>query len=176
MELYGLEPCNTLGVLKEFIKRAILDGEIGNSFEEADVLLRKKAAEIGLKVKEERYPDKSIAGDIQPIEDTISSETPSEETLVDLADKGSFDEEIEATEDKEVQESLHVDSPIGPEIPVEESPVPISPEPKTVFSEIIRFFNSNGITKLYFHTTEEEFNAIQDGHYLVKERFHFFST
>ena len=24
-------------------------------------------------------------------------------------------------------------------------------------------------------TTEEEFNAIQDGHYLVKERFHFFT-
>lgn len=175
MELYGLEPCNTLGVLKEFIKRAILDGEIGNNFEEADVLLRKKAAEIGLKVKEERYPDKGIAGDIQPIEDTISSETPSEETLIDHADKGSFDEEIEPTEDKAVQESLHVDSPRGPEIPVVESHVPISPEPKTDYSEIIRFYNSNGITKLYFHTTEEEFNAIQDGHYLVKERFHFFT-
>ena len=48
MELYGLEPCDTLGTLKDIIKTAILSGEIGNSFEEADILLRKIAAEFGL--------------------------------------------------------------------------------------------------------------------------------
>lgn len=48
MELYGLEPCDTLGTLKDIIKTAILSGEIGNNFEEADILLRKKAAEFGL--------------------------------------------------------------------------------------------------------------------------------
>jgi len=49
MELYGLEPCNTIGEIKEYVKNAILDGEIGNNFEEADALMRKKAAELGLK-------------------------------------------------------------------------------------------------------------------------------
>ena len=49
MQLYGLEPCNTIGQLKEYVKEAILDGRIGNNFEEADALLREKAAEIGLK-------------------------------------------------------------------------------------------------------------------------------
>lgn len=48
MDLYGLEPCNTLGMLKEYIRQAILNGEIQNTFEEADALLRKKALEIGL--------------------------------------------------------------------------------------------------------------------------------
>ena len=49
MELYGIEPCNTIGEIKEYIKNAILDGEIGNNFEEAESLMRKKAAELGLK-------------------------------------------------------------------------------------------------------------------------------
>lgn len=48
MDLYGLEPCNLLGVLKEYIKQAILNGEIQNSFEEAEALLKKKASEMGL--------------------------------------------------------------------------------------------------------------------------------
>jgi poly(A) polymerase len=48
MEVYGIEPCNTIGQIKEAVKEAILDGEIGNNFEEADSLMRKKAAEFGL--------------------------------------------------------------------------------------------------------------------------------
>ena len=48
MDLYGIEPCNTIGEIKEYVKNAILDGEIGNNFEEADALMRKKAAELGL--------------------------------------------------------------------------------------------------------------------------------
>ena len=48
MEVYGIEPCNTIGQLKEIIKEAILEGEIGNNFEEADALMRKKAPEFGL--------------------------------------------------------------------------------------------------------------------------------
>jgi poly(A) polymerase len=49
MEIYGIEPCNTIGEIKEYVKNAILDGEIGNNFEEAESLMRKKAAELGLK-------------------------------------------------------------------------------------------------------------------------------
>ena len=48
MEVYGIEPCNTIGQLKEIVKEAILEGEIGNNFEEADALMRRKAPEFGL--------------------------------------------------------------------------------------------------------------------------------
>ena len=48
MELFGIEPCNTIGLLKEHVKNAILDGNIENTFEAADAFMRSKAAEIGL--------------------------------------------------------------------------------------------------------------------------------
>ena len=48
MELFGIEPCNTIGLLKEYVKNAILDGEIENSFDAADALMRAKASELGL--------------------------------------------------------------------------------------------------------------------------------
>ena len=48
MEVFGLEPCNTIGRLKEAVKNAILDGQIENSFDAADAFMREKAAEIGL--------------------------------------------------------------------------------------------------------------------------------
>lgn len=49
MDVYGIPPCKEIGELKEFIKNAILDGTIGNSFEEADRLMREHAPEMGLK-------------------------------------------------------------------------------------------------------------------------------
>ena len=52
MELFVIEPCNVIGRLKEMVKNAILDGEIENSFEAADVFMRTKAAELGLFPKE----------------------------------------------------------------------------------------------------------------------------
>ena len=48
MQVYGIEPCNTIGKIKETIKEAILDGKIGYSFEEADALMREVAKEYGL--------------------------------------------------------------------------------------------------------------------------------
>lgn len=48
MEVYGIPPCREIGILKEYVKNAILDGEIGNNFEEADRLMRKHAEEMGL--------------------------------------------------------------------------------------------------------------------------------
>lgn len=48
MQVYGIGPCNVIGQIKEFVKEAILEGEIGNNFEEADTLMRKKAADLGL--------------------------------------------------------------------------------------------------------------------------------
>ena len=51
MEVYGIGPCREIGEIKEYIKEAILDGVIGNNFEEADALMRSKASEMGLTAK-----------------------------------------------------------------------------------------------------------------------------
>ena len=51
MEVFGIEPCRQIGLLKEAVKNAILDGVIGNSFEEADRYMRTRAAGIGLTPK-----------------------------------------------------------------------------------------------------------------------------
>ena len=48
MEVYGLAPSKPIGVLKEYVKEAILDGVIANDFSEADRLMREKASEMGL--------------------------------------------------------------------------------------------------------------------------------
>jgi poly(A) polymerase len=48
MEVFGIGPCNTIGQIKECVKNAILDGDIPNTFEAADALMREKAAELGL--------------------------------------------------------------------------------------------------------------------------------
>ena len=49
MEVFGIEPCNLIGQIKEAVKNAILDGVIPNDFAAADALMRAKAAELGLK-------------------------------------------------------------------------------------------------------------------------------
>ena len=48
MQLFGIEPCNTIGQLKEMVKNAILDGEIPYTFEAADAFMREKAKGFGL--------------------------------------------------------------------------------------------------------------------------------
>ena len=51
MEVFGIPPCHEIGVLKEFVKNAILDGIIENDFGQADRLMRSKAAKMGLQAK-----------------------------------------------------------------------------------------------------------------------------
>ncbi|MCQ2181401.1 MAG: CCA tRNA nucleotidyltransferase [Bacteroidales bacterium] len=48
MQVYGISPCKEIGILKEAVKEAILDGIIGNNFAEADNYMRLKAREMGL--------------------------------------------------------------------------------------------------------------------------------
>ncbi len=48
MDLFGIEPSKIIGDLKEMVKNAILDGDIENSFEQADKYMREKALENGL--------------------------------------------------------------------------------------------------------------------------------
>ena len=49
MQIYGIGPCNLIGQIKEYVKEAILDGVIPNTLEDAQRLMREKAAEMGLK-------------------------------------------------------------------------------------------------------------------------------
>lgn len=48
METFGIAPGKEIGILKEAVKNAILDGIIENSFDAADSYMREQAAAIGL--------------------------------------------------------------------------------------------------------------------------------
>lgn len=49
METFDLKPCREIGIIKDAIKEAILEGEISNDYNEAFAFMLKKAKEIGLK-------------------------------------------------------------------------------------------------------------------------------
>ena len=51
MKTFNLLPCREVGLIKDAIKEAILEGEINNNFEEAYSLMLKKAKEIGFEKK-----------------------------------------------------------------------------------------------------------------------------
>jgi len=48
MATFNLKPCREIGVIKEAIKEAILEGEIANDYEEAKALMLKKGIKLGL--------------------------------------------------------------------------------------------------------------------------------
>lgn len=48
MERYHISPCREIGIIKDFVKEAILDGVIPNEYEAAFALMEQKAAEMGL--------------------------------------------------------------------------------------------------------------------------------
>jgi tRNA nucleotidyltransferase/poly(A) polymerase len=172
MELYGLEPCNLLGTLKDYIKDAILSGEIGNNFEEADVLLRKKAAEMGLLTKEEKEKaefNHSIVG-------TPSVERPS----------GSVRDVIPPLKNEVVADDVRADAGENSELTFEQSTSPID-EPQnetqpsdvldrdTLISQILHAMNDCGVVKLYFMATGEDLDEIQAKRSISKESIFLFT-
>lgn len=51
MELFNIKPSKEIGIIKEAIKEAILEGEIPNEYNAAYDYMLKKAAKLGLKIK-----------------------------------------------------------------------------------------------------------------------------
>lgn len=49
METFNLRPCREIGIIKDAIKEAILEGDITNDYDEAYTFMLRKAEEIGLK-------------------------------------------------------------------------------------------------------------------------------
>ena len=52
MKTFGVGPCREIGLIKEYIKEAILNGEIPNEYQAAHGMMLKKAAELGLQPKQ----------------------------------------------------------------------------------------------------------------------------
>ena len=48
MSKYGIPPCKEIGIIKEFVKEAILEGAIENNYDQAYALMEQKAKEMGL--------------------------------------------------------------------------------------------------------------------------------
>ncbi|MEJ2113798.1 MAG: tRNA nucleotidyltransferase, partial [Flavobacteriaceae bacterium] len=54
MKTFHLKPSKEIGIIKEAIKEAILEGDIPNDYEAAFELMLKKGKQLGLKVNEKR--------------------------------------------------------------------------------------------------------------------------
>lgn len=48
METFNLKPCREIGIIKEAIKEAILEGKIANDYDESFEFMKKKGEELGL--------------------------------------------------------------------------------------------------------------------------------
>ena len=52
MNYFDIRPCKEIGIIKDFIKESILNGDILNTHREAKELMIKKGKTLGLKLNE----------------------------------------------------------------------------------------------------------------------------
>tara|TARA_B100000683_G_scaffold53312_3_gene50965 strand:+ start:4339 stop:4497 length:159 start_codon:yes stop_codon:yes gene_type:complete len=52
MNYFNLKPCKEIGIIKDFIKESILNGDIANSYDDAKKLMIKKGKKLGLSTNE----------------------------------------------------------------------------------------------------------------------------
>lgn len=50
MQTFGIPACKTVGTIKDAIREAVLDGNVGNNFEEAYAFMKNEGAKLGLSV------------------------------------------------------------------------------------------------------------------------------
>ena len=55
MKVFHLKPGKEVGIIKNHIREAILEGEIKNNFAEAYEFMKIKAKEMGLPIQEELF-------------------------------------------------------------------------------------------------------------------------
>lgn len=58
MELYELAPCREVGLIKDAIKEAILEGQIPNEYEAAYAQMLLEASRLGLELPKSKHPNK----------------------------------------------------------------------------------------------------------------------
>lgn len=59
MEVFGLEPCRQVGIIKTAIREAILEGEIHNNFDDAYQLMLKEGEKSGLRIVKQHHKQTS---------------------------------------------------------------------------------------------------------------------
>ena len=52
MKTFNLKPCREIGIIKDAIREAILEGDIENSYEAAYQFMLKKGKEVKLKIRD----------------------------------------------------------------------------------------------------------------------------
>ncbi len=60
MTTFGIEPCQTVGIIKDTIREAILDGKIQNDFNDAYSFMKEEGLKMGLTIKQEITEPKMI--------------------------------------------------------------------------------------------------------------------
>jgi len=87
MQTFQIKPCRKVGIIKDAIREAILDGKIPNEFTAAYNMMLEEGEKLGLKKNQEL--DRTIAPSIQPI--TSYPLTPPTELPNTSATQGAFE-------------------------------------------------------------------------------------
>lgn len=110
MEHFQIPPCHEVGIIKDRIKDAILDGEIGNDRDQAWALMLRLGSELGLD-----QPDRKVIANLEALERTNMTKREKKIARKEAARKVSEEKAIDGkASDKEVSdEKVSDESPQG---------------------------------------------------------------